>query len=284
MEKYSEWMDKGTGIKPFIPVSATNRSNVALGIWILKAVLLLPLVLIWAVLRAVGLGTPLGRWLLQLLVGFEYQVSVDGVKKRDLSTRHLPQRGRVYLANFASPLDGLAAAVVSAVPVLLLVPRGDTLYQFSPWQLGWFALSGALDIPAGQPKLDAAAAASSGCALFVFAEGTTSAGRGILPFELGDPVLAQLSHDADGIYTASFRLSQSDLATPVPTGLWAYLGRLATRGVQYHCRIQGPFSKGTTSELRQALAKGEGFMLLGKNLDLKAKRGFLQTWQPATGR
>ncbi|AGO11936.1 AaceriAGR255Wp [[Ashbya] aceris (nom. inval.)] len=284
MEKYSEWMDKGTGIKPFIPVAATNRSTVALGIWAIKAVLLLPLVLLWAALHTAGLGGRLGNWLLQLLMGFGYQVSVDGVKKRELRARHLPQRNRVYVTNFASPLDGLAAAVVSAAPVMLLVPRGDKLYQFSPWQLGWFALRGALDVPSGQPTVDPASAANSGCALFVFAEGTTSAGRGILPFQLDDTVLAQLSCDTDGVYTASFRLSQPALATPVPTGLWAYITRVATRGVQYHCRIQGPFSRAATSELRQALAKGESFMLLGKNLDLNAKRGFLRTWQPAAGR
>ncbi|AMD20684.1 HDL060Wp [Eremothecium sinecaudum] len=279
MEKYSDWMDKGTGIKPFIPSSSQKTGILPLLRLFLSAILIHPLLLIWIIFYMFGSRLRiLENLILRNLVTLHCKVTVEGVKEREVTREHSPQANNVYFVNYTCPLDGLLLAFISNAPVLLIIPRGNKLYRFTAYELFRFTLSGSLDIPPTQPLIEEyQQLMKSGKAIFVFAEGTTSTGQSVLPFQITEQAFSALTRDSSKIYTIHLK-SKVAQTTPVAVRFWGYIAYIAKAGVHYKCTIGAPLDNPTLDAIRIKLAGGDKYMLVRKNLDLEAKRKFVRAW------
>ncbi|AET39462.1 lysophosphatidic acid acyltransferase LOA1 Ecym_4409 [Eremothecium cymbalariae DBVPG len=280
MEKYTNWMDKGTGIKPFIPIKSPRAKFGSCMVLMVKGIIVLPLALLWMLLQLTGVGSKvLGTAIMKFLFGWSSQIHVEGVKRSDISNKHMPEANRLYIVNYISPLDGIFLSLISQAPVVLLVPRRDKLYWFTPWQLFKFTLGGALDIPKGQPHIEDPKLLKADSAFFILAEGTTSTGRTVLPFELGEDTFSLLTKEAySKVYPVSLSLTAAPLCTPVAIGFWKYLSYLSAHKVCYKCRIMHPVNKADLATLRVTLVGGDKYMLVGKNMNLESKKKFVNVW------
>lgn len=147
MEKYTTWRDNGTGIAPFLPNTVRKPSSIATACSIVvlavKAVVALPLILLYSFTKQnVLLGL-----ILKLVFSWKEEVSVQGIKKRDVEkSKHYPQKGKLYICNCTSPLEALSAVLLAQGPVSLLVPSNDIVYKVSVKGFFDFILAGGLDI------------------------------------------------------------------------------------------------------------------------------------------
>ncbi|CEP60326.1 lysophosphatidic acid acyltransferase LOA1 LALA0_S01e08152g [Lachancea lanzarotensis] len=306
MEKFTNWRDKGTGIAPFVPtpppLSQERGLTGALNNlkFVLKAICVLPLVLV-ALILPESISKNIWPTILKVLVNWSSQLTTQGVKKRDQRGELPTADSGIYLANCSSPFDAVALWFLAQGPVAFCVPLGNgkqsRIVQLGIWQFLQFALNN------GQLRQDEShfqqiktKSQLKGHVVYLFAEGTTSNGKSVLPFgltqETWDEFLGQKSINtasstsysgdnnnrqvaADVKVHAILLKINSSLTTPLKLDKWKYLVRASAQGVSYKCRIIKSVGPELT-KARAALVGGDKFRLVGKELNTESKRKFIK--------
>lgn len=302
MEKFTNWRDKGTGIAPFLPtpppISQENGVKAFFnGLKLsLKLILILPIILVAVVAKWTPVSRPLWKLAAILLCNWDVQVSVDGVKRRDQRSKHLPSKGQIYVVNYSSPLDCFVLWFISQGSIALCIPINDgktvSMHQLSMLEFVSFTLNGSLwesGNPAHRIVKNVEELKNQVC--YVFAEGTTSNGKSVLPFSITQDfwdsfldVNAAGSSSSSKTQVSKSSATQrqvqvinlkinSSLTTPLSVGKWRYLLRVSTQGVSYKCKISDRFQP-NLEKMRIALCGGDKFKLVGKELNADSKRKF----------
>lgn len=301
MEKFTNWRDKGTGIAPFIPTPPPLAQEKGLkgflgGIsFVLKLILASPIVLVALLLKWTPAYHPLCKVAIKMIFGWNLQVSVQGVKSRKQGPQSMPSKGKVYIVNYTSPLDPLVLWFIARGPVAFCVPKPQrktaSLYRLNFWEIVQFTLGGSTWGSAQHDFQEIKSAMElSNYVTYVFAEGTTSNGKSVLPFVvtqqfwnefLGEPTVGSSSSVKTLTSTASRDAEvraihikiNSSLTTPLRIGAWRYLARASSQGVTYKCRISEPLGC-DLEKTRVALCGGDKFKLVGKELNTESKMKF----------
>ncbi|KAL9058947.1 MAG: hypothetical protein Q9162_001505 [Coniocarpon cinnabarinum] len=246
MEKYSKYRDPGTGIAPFFPIPPAPAGYyvpvylllVAIRIPLLVAVGLTYFVIIqWLPVGSLGRKTAL--WTLLGIPGIWWvDLQVDGVKRGNLSkaSNQLPGPGSIIVSSSTSPLDALYLAAI-------FDPVFTRCYTFSR-RLQTVSLLSAMFQAVSPASLLGAPTASDANSnsdllsipqlvkrnptrvIVVFAESTTTNGRGIMPLS---PCLASTPESVP-IFPTSLRYSPADVTTPVPgwRATWRFFWNLCS--------------------------------------------------------
>lgn len=186
MEKYTNYRDKGTGISPFIPVNPTRHGKLykilQWIVFIVKCLLLLPVLLC---LLGVSFNGSMIYLLMKLLFGYSVDVTVQGKRKRAINKRvDYPHRGLLYLCNYTSALDAIVCYIISQdTNVLYLVVKDNEVYGMRLYNFLNYSL-GQVELVACGEKINNWQEVCNDYTCFLFAEGTTSNGKSVLPFEI----------------------------------------------------------------------------------------------------
>ncbi|SCU94857.1 LAME_0F09626g1_1 [Lachancea meyersii CBS 8951] len=303
MEKFTNWRDKGTGIAPFLPTPPPLSQEKGLGLvlnnvkFVFKAVCVFPLALL-ALMMPEMVSKKLWLIVMKVLFSWSIQVAAQGVKKRD-QRGELPATGHVYVVNCNCPLDALVLWFLAQGPVAFCVPliRGKStrVFQLSVWQFFEFALnSGQIHGDLSSFREVETVSQLKNQVVYVFAEGTTSNGKSVLPFAFSQEswldLLDQRSATAgsSSSYNSSTRLStpkvdinaiqlkvNSSLTTPLRIDRWKYLVRASSQGVSYKCKMIKSVEP-QLEKVRTALVGGDKFRLVGKELNFESKLRFVK--------
>lgn len=282
MEKYSSWRDEGTGIPPFLPERGLPSANLLHLVvrWLQYVIISLASIILVPFL---GLDSVYQTRMLSLYK-IETDVQVDGVKKRQIcKEKHFPKPGCLYVANALSPFDALAlrSLVDKKNECNFIVPREDSLYtiQLEDWYQ--FALDGALGtrIDNRLVEIKDLETVCNGKVNFLFAEGTTSNGKSVLPFEV-QPKLLQDLIDVCGSKVKSISLKlHAKITTPLkPKSAFKYKLGCMSQGVRYKVRISEDVDRPDVRKLRINLVGGDEYKLVGKKLDFRSKLRFSQVY------
>lgn len=146
------------------------------------------------------------------------ETTVDGVKRSNVDqiNRLKPAVNDVVVVNYISPINGLILAAVSQCSwrsVVILIPSGKGLYVYNIWDILWVTLSTSSTPPQGEAVTDLAS--FKGKLVYIFAEGTTSNNRCVLPFV--SLKLSGLNLDGFNLKTVLLKLSPPGFTTPLPT-------------------------------------------------------------------
>lgn len=195
MEKFSNWRDKGTGIAPFIPLSAPKTPVTKYLVDPLLILVKFPffIILYWFTLLA---PKPAVKAIFIWIFRISTDVLVEGLRKLNKAEilRSLPDKNTVVVSNFSTPLDVfviyLSSKVSSLSAVKVIVPIDSALYVLSAWQAAWLCFQ-----PIGQvcgTKLTSQNEKTLANKLVVvFAEGTSSNNRALLSFSsVLEPIFA----------------------------------------------------------------------------------------------
>ncbi|GAV52187.1 hypothetical protein ZYGR_0AG01780 [Zygosaccharomyces rouxii] len=282
MEKYTSWRDKGTGIAPFLPPPVSNPGFGTLLLqtllFVMKLVILLPLLISYGISHSKSILS----WILGFLFGWKLDVIVQGVKRRDLGNpRNYPQKGKLYLCNSTSALDALALDMISQGPSCFLVPHDHTIFKMNRNQYFEFAQSGSLDASRFGHEVGNIRQLKN-TVNFMFAEGTCSNGKSVLPFALNETELLEFLQLPETDRSATLQSIQlkvnGSLVTPLEVNQYKYLTTMYTRGVHFKIKLNEPQKLVPLEELRASLNDSNKFKLVSKTLNVESKRRFVQEY------
>lgn len=229
MEKFSNWRDKGTGISPFMPVELPKLPLKKFLVDPLTLLVKLPVFLFLYAVATVA-PKPVFKVIFTLLFRFEdLALLVEGVRRTKTAEidQHRPSTNQVIVSNWVSPLDVFVIYLISTVGSLgdidVLVPLKTGVYKLTPWQT--VLLFFGEDISVGAKVSDLAK--SSGKLVILFAEGTATNNRAVLPVVQVPQTftsLAQFSYAA-----LVLKVYPNSLTLPIPhLTKWQYLSLLLT--------------------------------------------------------
>lgn len=284
MEKFSLWRDPATGIAPFIP--AIDRSyNVVIGT--VKLIILVPLIL---VLSFFNLVLDLPR--IKLLLGNITKITVEyssGDNRWRQKAMTSPKAGDLIVSNFVSPADSLVYASVlrSAVFVVPAVSTGK-YHQLTASQIQKLALSSPMDLQklqSSEPfeKIVSRAKKSSSIVV-VFAESTTSNGKGLL--KLAPLPLDELP-DSTKVFSSAIKYTPSTITTPIPNqSYWAWWFRCIARPdlITVRVRLNSPAPAAQTSirRISEKICEAGKITMVGFGPD--DKQEFFKAWNQIKNR
>ncbi|AQZ10878.1 LOA1 (YPR139C) [Zygosaccharomyces parabailii] len=282
MEKYTRWRDKGTGIAPFLPPTVSNLGFGTLlfqtAVFSLKVILLLPLFVTYGISHSKAILS----WILSFLFSWKTDIIVQGVKRRDSDrSRHYPQKGKLYLCNSTSPLDAFVLEMMAQGPSCFLVPQDNVVYKMDKSQYFSFALDGSLNAKRFGREVGSIKQLKS-TVNFMFAEGTCSNGKSVLPFALDNAHLLdflQLPETDRSATLQTIRLKiNGSLVTPLKVNRFKYYSTMYTRGVHFKIKINEAQKLIPLEGLRASLNDDNRFKLVSKTLNVESKRKFVQEY------
>ncbi|KUL90712.1 hypothetical protein ZTR_00009 [Talaromyces verruculosus] len=238
MEKFSQFRDRGSGIAPFLPIP-TPRSGYALPLHVFLFCFRLPLLIFvclsyFAVLQWLPIGSLGKKASLWCILGVPslwwIDLQVDGVKRGRLASQRarLPISKCIIASSFTSPIDPLYLAAVFDPIFTASYPNTRKVEHLSLLQ----AIMRSFSYPLANPPSDTQLVDLSELLekyqsrpIVVFAECTTTNGRGILPLSRSLVSVPPRTK----IYPVSLRYTEADVTTPVPgtyvTFLWNLLSK-----------------------------------------------------------
>ncbi|KAH3688473.1 hypothetical protein WICPIJ_000536 [Wickerhamomyces pijperi] len=256
MEKYSQFRDKATGIAPFWPnsqtsssfLSSTNEPTALTAIiefilkhvtLVIKSVVLLPLCLLSLLFTgSLGFTNPITQSLNGLLlvaIGLtSTEYTVENIKTRNINKKvHFPVKGDLLFVNFSTPLDLFVLSTLCNDPFVCLIPTSKGHFKkVSVLEFFHLGLSEGSTTEFGS---DFTTAELKGKIIFIFAEGTTSNGKSILPFSLSQAQFTQFYNELtqsnikiSKINTVGMKLTPSYFTTPLHVSSFQYVYRLLT--------------------------------------------------------
>lgn len=273
MEKFSAWRDKGTGISPFmpadIPKSPVKKYVVDPVLILVKA----PLFYFLYALAALA-PKPAIKVVLSLVFGFEdVDVLVEGVRrtKTDEIDQNRPAVNQVVISNWISPLDIFVifslSTVASLGQIAVVVPTKGSLYRLSAWQTVSLFFGG--DVTVIGVKISTLASLK-GNLVVLFAEGTSSNNRAVLPFV----ETSLMVFDTPGFTykTVVLKMYPNSLTLPIPhLTKWQYLYRLLTHLGKGYIKVKiVPMEKVSPISLKVIFADN-GLSTVELSLEQKAK-------------
>lgn len=197
-----------------VPVPHSSSSLTPL-IFLLR----LPVVMVALAVYAVLPIQIVAKFITLVLFGFNrFDLSVEGVRRSrtDEIDKLRPDVGDFVVTNYTSPLDGLMLAGLSNTfwyKIVLLVPdQNGELYEYSLLSFFWLTLSKNIGVPILTAKADYSKYTNR--LVFLFAEGTPSNNKALLPFVPNiPPVPSKLGFT---FKTLALRVSPPYLTTPIP--------------------------------------------------------------------
>ncbi|CCH60329.1 hypothetical protein TBLA_0C05320 [Henningerozyma blattae CBS 6284] len=284
MEKYSDWRDKGTGIAPFLPPVTKKYSTFSIIIksliLLVKITILLPLILLNIILQ----NAKINNLILKFLFGYNLTVTIKGVKRREINAKqHYPQLNRLYICNSTSPLDTMILDSLSQGPSAFIVPVHNIFYKMNSAEYRKFALSGSLDAKQFGHKIQHFIQLK-GHVCYLFAEGTLSNGKSILPFEVNITTLLEFfelnvkNDSLPVLQTIHIKVGNS-LTTPLPVSQYTYFWRLLENSASIKCIISEPQENSSLDKLRITLNDDDKYKLVSKSLDIDAKKRFIYEYK-----
>ncbi|CAB4256079.1 similar to Saccharomyces cerevisiae YPR139C VPS66 Cytoplasmic protein of unknown function involved in vacuolar protein sorting [Maudiozyma barnettii] len=298
MEKFTNWRDKGTGIAPFQPPTTQkeaiffNKSiitNIIFSIiYLTRCILLVPLLVL----------SPFINLRLLFLTGFtsgrikiDYQV--NGIKRSQLSKdpqRYHLQKGYLYVVNYSSVLTAVVLQYVAQDnrSIKYLIPsESNDLYELTFLQFVNFTMSGqSLDVTQYGTQIKEISnkdwARYTWC---LFAEGTCSNGKSILPFEIGKASLELIFDDSicTEVIPVTIKVNNS-LVTPLGGSSWRLLWSLI---LKHKClaKVKVHEAHSLINEMealdgvRESLNDGDKYKLVSKSLGIVEKRKFVNEFR-----
>ncbi|GAB1314835.1 Lysophosphatidic acid:oleoyl-CoA acyltransferase 1 [Madurella fahalii] len=253
MEKFSQFRDRGSGISPFMPITA-SPSSFAIAMSAFRFLLRLPFFLTYSALYFLVLhhlplpavARKLLLWTLLAIPGIWWvDLQLDGVKRGSLSQQppsRVPHPRSIIAANFTSPIDALYLAAVFDPIFVVAHPGSRKVRRISLFSAISAALSGSTQFADPPPPdgnngnnknddggitdLGALLARHPDRVIAVFPECATTNGQGILPLS---PCLLTAPAET-AIFPVSMRYNPPDITTPIPGArawvdfLWKLLG------------------------------------------------------------
>ncbi|QLQ82458.1 hypothetical protein HG537_0H02200 [Torulaspora globosa] len=281
MEKFSDWRDKGTGIAPFLPPSVASISVAGkVGytvLSVLKIILVSPLVVVYVLS-----GSKIVFGIIALIL-FDWQVdvTVQGVKRRLVDKReHYPHGDAVYVCNSSSAVDAHVLDSIANGESQFLVARDNQLYRMNKSQYMQFALDGSLDVKRYGKEIHSVEKCPDQVT-FIFAEGTCSNGKTVLPFEIDDNHLAEALEPLGSnlaVQVIHLKINAS-LTTPLKVSKWEFISRAIVNGVHVKVKIYEPQALKPLERLRVVMNDGNKFKLVSKTLNVEAKRKFVEEYE-----
>lgn len=220
MEKFSTWRDKGTGISPFLPVDQPSSS--------FKSYIVNPILLAFKwpsfiVLYLLASFAP--KIILRVIARFYLGVSeidllIEGIRKlkrADIEKNKLDV-GDIVVANFVSPIDIFVLFLVSKVKslgdIVVIIPHQNSLYSFLAWDLVSLCFQALEDPVQNGKKVIDFQQATKGKLAVVFAEGTASNNKAVLPLQ--NAVAPLLAAPGSQVKVAIVRYHPGAVSLPVP--------------------------------------------------------------------
>lgn len=313
MEKFSTWRDPATGIAPFLPATRPMSEMATRTIFSIFAEFMLALISIpWTAFSLLiylclvqylpdpvrslyvryNLLFSLRVWNLE--VGFENAPSQSAnsdlrTNKARRDTHSLPEGGDLIVSNFTSPLDVLSYAVL--VNPIFVVPAEQGQFMVVS-ALG--AILVALSLPTCEPMSGRSlaeickAAKKSGKTVVLFAEGTTTSGKALLPFPNQIPV--SLLPYTTKVYPASIKYTPPSVTTPLPMTFigWMYAHLCEWNRVSVRVKFASPLTTSdvsssndlaTTNAIAESIARTARIAKMGIEFDSTSKRKFAASWK-----
>lgn len=279
MEKFTDWRDKGTGIAPFLPPTIKNVNSVLQAWYIFVLIVKLIFTSPFFIIYHFSNSNDVLELILRLFFDWKLDVTVPGVKRRDLDVAvQYPQKDQLYICNYSSPLDGYALTVVAQGPAVFLIPEGNSIYSMGLNQFVEFTLDGSLDVKKFGKECSSMESLK-GNVVYMFAEGTCSNAKSVLPFELKTDVLQNFLESTPvksplKLKSVQLKINNS-LVTPLPVqSKYNYMLRMYQKGIHMKCKIYNE-TVGSLDEARVLLNDSDKFKLVSKNLNIESKRKFV---------
>lgn len=278
MEKFSTWRDKGTGISPFIPV---DLPVTPVRKFLVGPILLLVKIPIFYILYVVSaiVPKPAFRAILSLFGFDDVDVLVEGVRRTRTEEidRNRPGLNQVVISNWISPLDVFVLFGLSNVSSLnqvsVIIPVKNAIYRLTAWQT--VSVFFGEDVSSvGEKVTDLSALKNQ--LVILFAEGTASNNRAVLPF--AGNVLTILNTTGFTYKTVVLKLYPNSLTLPIAhLSKGQYLKRLLTHPGKAHIKVKiVPMEKASTNGAKQIFADN-GLNTVELGVEQKAK--FIEYYQ-----
>ncbi|KAK7203081.1 hypothetical protein BZA70DRAFT_81197 [Myxozyma melibiosi] len=312
MEKFSIWRDKGTGIAPFLPhPSSTFRSdgdtsaqaiclragNILLAI--VSVAIKLPLCLIYCILHSVIVLLPLPpavkslstKVLLRIIGLFYWRVSYasgrSGVRsRRASSSKKTPNAGDVVVSNFVSPLDAMVYSTEFDCCFVIPTPTGayqtyNTLQAF----IAATRLPNITKLSGSSSVLSdiVSKAKSKDKVVVLFAEGTTTNGRGFL-YSSAMKIKLDSTSTENTLIPSHIKYTPPDVSTPVPvSSVFIYLLKLMCNWKGWSVRVQfgtpvPQTAEGSIAQCIDSICTLGRIKKLGDELNAESKAEFVKAW------
>ncbi|GMM38825.1 lysophosphatidic acid acyltransferase [Saccharomycopsis crataegensis] len=295
MEKFTQWRDPGTGISPFMPVSKPKKSNVIIAVLqtlpkIVLALLRTPPLMLYSLVYCMVPLAFVRRWVISFLLNFlfstnlfgsSYDASIEGIKRSNtkLKKANMPHPGDVIIVNHTSPLDGMVLYLISSNCSFLTFTKDGALVELSVWEVFTSALS--LEKP-NKPPVKLANYANK--VVYLFAEGTTSNGKSILPYNKGYNSVVTEAKKGHKLKILAMKLTPSQLTTPIPKPVVSYLWELLTNfgALMFRIRIELLDEHQSLQSIREKSAEIGRLRLVGAQLDIVNKGLFVEAYRKNT--
>lgn len=290
MEKFSKYRDGATGIAPFLPVTKIKETSLTQAVKIILGVLKLPFVLALLLLHgSIFQWTPVRRQFLSIIllfIGVSTSINSEEQKrnrsKKGSTKDYLPRPKTVVLSNFLSPLDGLVYS--SLLDPLFAIPtdKSDNFVVCSAFSLFFRALS----LPSEAEKDPGKtlqelfeSAESQSKVLIIFPEGTTSNGRGLLPFN--NEIRFETLPSQAKIFPTALKYDPPEISSPLPTNSvsWFFLKALCQFRITCYVRIGQSPPTLQTRDVAVRLSEVGKLKMIGSSLSKRAKVEFFQAWK-----
>ncbi|SMN22334.1 similar to Saccharomyces cerevisiae YPR139C VPS66 Cytoplasmic protein of unknown function involved in vacuolar protein sorting [Maudiozyma saulgeensis] len=300
MEKFTNWRDKGTGIAPFQPPTTQkeaiffNKSiitNIIFSIiYLTRCILLIPVLIL----------SPFINLRLLFLTGFtsgrikiDYQV--NGVKRSQLNKdprKYHLQKGNLYVINYSSVLAAIVLQYIAQDnrSIKYLIPsESNDLYELTLLQFINFTMNGqSLNVTQyGTQIKEISNKDWINYTWCLFAEGTCSNGKSILPFQINKTSLELVVDDSTSICSEIIPVTikvNNSLVTPLGGSSWRLLWSLI---LKHKClaKIKVHESHLLVKEMdaldgvRESLNDGDKYKLVSKSLGIREKRTFVEEFR-----
>lgn len=287
MEKYSQYRDRGSGIAPFFLVNSPV-SAIWMPVYIFLFILRLPFFVTvtltyFVFLQWIPLGSLAKKAMLWMILGVPgiwwIDLQIDGVKKGSLAghASKVPGPSNIIASSFTSPIDSLYLAAIFDPIFTISYPHTRQVQYVSLLGSILRAFSKPQEYPPPDAKLidlGTLVAEHPKRVIVVFAECTTTNGRGILPFS---PSLLTASPKTK-IFPVNLRYFAPDITTPLPGAYWSFLWNLLSQPT--HCirvRIAEVVYNTTSSNKNVTGGLKESMMLTSEQKKDRYLTNFLDT-------
>lgn len=280
MEKFSHWRDKPTGISPFMPLPREDPGGVLL---MLRGVVFAVKMVFFTIALILCVVPFVGKSMMRLILLLTFNVSkieilVDSVKRSNQKVIQLsqPSANDICVVNFTSPLDVLVLALISKGNCIFFIPDSAGLWhKFTIWGAMAQSLKPPI-ISGGSPlELDNC----KGKTIFLFAEGTTSNNKSVLPFVTEKVKISSLCQNFKCKAISLRNAPNWAVTTPMPMSFSSFFWRAASslHAVNYRLKIY-PLAQDTHWEEVRAKVAGGKLQLVSKELSLRSKKDFIEAF------
>jgi len=316
MERYTQWRDRGTGISPFAPILQTRNiieinesiilkfirkfkldKIILMILFIIKVIIISPFLIISLILnKIIGLENMIcfNRFIMFLTGLISIEFKIENIKKHERITKNFyPSFNEIFFMNFTSPLDFIIMCLISQNEFVILLPneKGELIQLSSIEFIKKSYLSYDLVDNIGE-KINFKNLEKK--IIYIFAEGTTSNGKSILPFSLNQESFNLFIENFEKITlgktkgnykinTISVKLYPSSLVTPINISILKWIYKLLTNW-RYDIKLKINLPNELNSKeknlikIRNSFTNNGKFKLISNDLNIESKKKFIENY------